>query len=105
MPRPHRVLIVDDDALVRTGLRLILDSAADVEVVGEAADGDEVVQAVQTHAPDVVLMDLRMSRMDGSAATAVTRALPNPPHVIVLTTWPGTPAALSGDEQQTRRQR
>ncbi|TDE95068.1 response regulator transcription factor [Occultella glacieicola] len=87
MPRPHRVLLVDDDALVRTGLRLILDSAADVEVVGEAGDGDEVITAVQAHAPDVILMDLRMARVDGIAATAAARALPNPPHVIVLTTW------------------
>ncbi|MBZ2197912.1 response regulator [Occultella gossypii] len=94
MPRPHRVLLVDDDALVRTGLRLILDSAADIEVVGEAGDGDEVVQAVQAHAPDVVLMDLRMTRMDGIAATAAARALPNPPHVIVLTTWDVDDAVL-----------
>ena len=94
MPRPHRVLLVDDDALVRTGLRLILDSAADIEVIGEAGDGDEVVTAVQAHAPDVVLMDLRMPRTGGIAATQAVRALPNPPQVIVLTTWDVDEAVL-----------
>lgn len=73
--------------MARTGLRLILDSAADVEVVAEAGDGDEVVPAVQAHAPDVVLMDLRMPRVDGVTATATVRALASPPHVVVLTTW------------------
>lgn len=73
--------------MARTGLRLILDSAEDVEVVAEAGDGDEVVPAVQAHAPDVVLMDLRMPRVDGVTATATVRALASPPHVVVLTTW------------------
>src|SRR5699024_9194017 len=85
--RPHRVLLVDDDAMVRTGLRMILTSADDIEVVAEAGDGDEVVQAVQAHAPDVVLMDLGMARMDGISATRAVRALPNPPQVVVLTSW------------------
>lgn len=85
--RPHRVLLVDDDAMVRTGLRMILTSADDIEVVAEAGDGDEVVQAVQAHAPDVVLMDLGMARMDGISATRAVRALPNPPDVVVLTSW------------------
>src|SRR5699024_5755907 len=79
MSRPHRVLLVDDDDMVRTGLRAILKAAGDIEVVGEAADGDEVVPAVQRHAPDVVLMDLRMPRMDGVAATASVRALAQAP--------------------------
>ena len=84
---PTRVLLVDDDPLVRAGVRFLLDSADDLEVVGEAADGDEVVSAVKASRPDVVLMDLIMRRVDGVAATAAVRALQPPPHVIVLTTW------------------
>jgi DNA-binding NarL/FixJ family response regulator len=63
-----RVLIVDDDALVRTGLRLMLDGARGIAVVGEAADGDEVLAAVDRHRPDVVLLDLRMPRVNGITA-------------------------------------
>ncbi|MFH5821583.1 response regulator [Georgenia sp. AZ-5] len=92
--RPHRVLLVDDDPLVRSGLRLILTSDEDMDVVGEAGDGDEVVGAVQAHAPDVVLMDLRMPRTDGITATRAVRALPHPPHVIALTTWDVDDAVL-----------
>ncbi|HIZ35327.1 MAG TPA: response regulator transcription factor [Candidatus Ruania gallistercoris] len=94
MSRPHRVLLVDDDAMVRTGLRLILQSADDIEVVAEASDGDEVVPAVHAHHPDVVLMDLRMARMDGVAATQEVRALPEPPQVVVLTSWDVDDAVL-----------
>ncbi|MCB0998105.1 MAG: response regulator transcription factor [Acidimicrobiales bacterium] len=82
-----RTLLVDDDALVRAGLRMILSSSDDVEVVGEAADGADAVAAVQAHRPDVVLMDIRMPVMDGIAATEALRRLPRPPHVIVLTTF------------------
>lgn len=91
---PTRVLLVDDDPLVRAGLRFLFDSAADLEVVAEAGDGDEVVTAVQAHAPEVILMDLRLPRMDGIAATKAVRALPNPPHVIALTTWDVDDAVL-----------
>ena len=94
MSRLHRVLLVDDDAMVRTGLRLILQSADDIEVVAEASDGDEVVPAVQAHAPDVVLMDLRMARLDGVAATQAVRGLPDPPQVVVLTSWDVDDAVL-----------
>ncbi len=80
--------------MVRTGLRMILQSADDVEVVAEASDGDEVVPAVQAHAPDVVLMDLRMARMDGVAATQAVRALVDPPQVVVLTSWDVDDAVL-----------
>ena len=86
-PRPWRVLLVDDDALVRAGLRMILSAADDLEVVAEVADGRDAVVAVQRHRPDVVLMDIRMPEVDGIAATALVRRLPNPPHVIVLTTF------------------
>ena len=82
-----RVLLVDDDALVRAGLRMILSSSEDLEVVGEAADGTEAVAATQAHRPDVVLMDIRMPGMDGITATSALRRLANPPYVIVLTTF------------------
>lgn len=94
MAEPHRILLVDDDPLVRSGLRLLLTSDPQIEVVGEAADGDEVVEATQRHAPDVVLMDLRMPRLDGIAATRAVRALPRPPQVIALTTWDVDDAVL-----------
>ncbi|MCT2583573.1 response regulator transcription factor [Actinophytocola gossypii] len=81
------MLLVDDDPLVRTGLSMILGSAPDIVVVGEAGDGDEVVGQVAAHAPDVVLMDIRMRRMSGLAATAAVNALPRPPKVLVLTTY------------------
>ena len=84
---PVRVLLVDDDALVRAGLSMILASAPDLEVVGEAADGADVVTAVRTHRPDVVLMDIRMPRVDGLTATGRVTALPDPPRVVVLTTF------------------
>jgi DNA-binding NarL/FixJ family response regulator len=82
-----RVLLVDDDALVRSGLRLMLAGAASVEVVGEAADGREVLGAVDLHRPDVVLMDIRMPGLDGIAATRLLTAQPKPPAVLVLTTF------------------
>jgi DNA-binding NarL/FixJ family response regulator len=82
-----RVLLVDDDALVRTGLRMILSSSEELEVVGEAADGADAVAAVHASRPDVVLMDIRMPGTDGITATAALRRLPDPPHVIVLTTF------------------
>jgi len=85
--RPIRVLLVDDDALVRAGLRMILSSADDLVVVGEAADGSQVVDAVRSHRPDVVLMDIRMRDVDGITATGRLRALPDPPEVLVLTTF------------------
>lgn len=84
---PLRVLIVDDDALVRAGLSLMLDGAHGIAVAGEASDGDEVPAAADAHAPDVVLMDLRMARVDGVTATRRLRSRPNPPEVIVLTTF------------------
>ncbi len=82
-----RVLLVDDDALVRAGLRMILSSAADLDVVGEVDDGVRAVGAVREHRPDVVLMDIRMAEMDGITATAALRRLDPAPQVIVLTTF------------------
>jgi DNA-binding NarL/FixJ family response regulator len=82
-----RVLLIDDDPLVRAGLRMILSSAEDLTVVGEVRDGSQAVQAVREHRPDVVLMDIRMPELDGISATKQLRELPQPPHVIVLTTF------------------
>jgi DNA-binding NarL/FixJ family response regulator len=87
MTRPVRVLIVDDDALVRAGLSMMLDGANGIVVAGEASDGDQVPGAVDAHVPDIVLMDVRMPQVDGITATRRLRARPRPPEVIVLTTF------------------
>lgn len=79
------VLIVDDDPLVRNGLKFMLGGALDI--VAEGTDGDEAVALVTQHQPDVVLMDIRMERMDGVTATTEVLALPNPPKVVMLTTF------------------
>jgi DNA-binding NarL/FixJ family response regulator len=90
-----KVLLVDDDALVRAGLRMILSSADDLLVVGEAEDGAQVVAAVREHKPDVVLMDIRMAGMDGITATTALRRLDPTPQVIVLTTFQADELVLS----------
>lgn len=90
-----RVLVVDDDALVRASLRMILSSSDELEVVGEAADGTQAVAAVRAHQPDVVLMDIRMPEMDGIAATTAVRQLEKPPHVIILTTFQADEQVMS----------
>jgi len=82
-----RVLVVDDDALVRAGLADDLDVVDAREKHGEAADGSKVEHAVAEHQPDVVLMDIRMPGMDGLAATEIVRARDDAPEVIVLTTF------------------
>ena len=87
MTRNVAILIVDDDALVRAGLTMMLDGADGIAVVGEASDGDEVPAAADRYAPDLVLMDLRMPRVGGIAATRRLRARANPPEVVVLTTF------------------
>ena len=84
---PIRVLVVDDDALVRSGLVMILGGAPDIEVVGQAVDGRDGVAAAREHRPDVVLMDIRMPRMDGLEATEHIGSWEHPPKVIVLTTF------------------
>jgi DNA-binding NarL/FixJ family response regulator len=87
MSSPIRVLIADDDALVRSALAMMLAGTEDIRVVAEVADGSEVASAVDAFHPDVVLMDIRMPRMDGLAATELVRARADGPQVIVLTTF------------------
>jgi DNA-binding NarL/FixJ family response regulator len=82
-----RVLLVDDDPLVRSGLKMMLGGDPSIRIVGEATDGSEVTAAVDAHRPDVVLMDIRMPDVDGLTATRRLRARANPPEVIVLTTF------------------
>ena len=87
MNPPIRVLIVDDDALVRAGLSMMLSCAEEIEVVGEVGDGAAVAGAVNSHRPNVVLMDIRMPVMDGLTATEALRARREPPQIIVMTTF------------------
>ncbi|MEW2486153.1 response regulator transcription factor [Streptomyces sp. NPDC048411] len=85
--QPVRLLIVDDDPLVRAGLTFMLGGAADIVIVGEGADGSEVAGLVDRLRPDVVLMDIRMPTVDGLAATEALRSRPDAPEVVVLTTF------------------
>jgi DNA-binding NarL/FixJ family response regulator len=84
-----RLLIVDDQELVRTGFRLFLETHHDLDVVGEAGDGAEAIERARRLRPDVILMDIRMPRMDGIEATArlTSAGLEPPPRVLVLTTF------------------
>jgi DNA-binding NarL/FixJ family response regulator len=82
-----RVVLVDDQQLVRAGFRMVIDSQPDLTVVGEAGDGAAAVELLRRTPADVVLMDVRMPGMDGIAATEQVTALPDPPRVVVLTTF------------------
>ncbi|GHI93827.1 response regulator transcription factor [Streptomyces olivaceus] len=84
---PVRVVVVDDEQLVRMALRLVIDGEPDLSVVGEAADGDAALTAVDELRPDVVLMDVRMPGRDGLSATRELLARPAPPRVLILTTF------------------
>jgi DNA-binding NarL/FixJ family response regulator len=85
--RPTRVMIVDDQALVRAGFRMVLDAEPDIEVVAECADGQAALDALPGREVDVVLMDIRMPRLDGIEATRQVVARAEPPKVLVLTTF------------------
>ena len=87
MADPIRVLIADDQQMLRDGFRVILESEPDLEVVGEAPDGAEAVRQAQLLRPDVVLMDIRMPELDGLAATEQLMGMSDPPRVVVLTTF------------------
>ena len=90
-----RIVLVDDQQLVRAGFRMVLDSQADLEVVGEAGDGAEAMRVVVETAPDVVLMDVRMPGVDGLEATRRITAAGERPRVVVLTTFDLDEYALS----------
>jgi DNA-binding NarL/FixJ family response regulator len=85
--RVIRVVVADDQPLVRAGFGMILQSEDDLELVGEAATGVEAIAAVSKHRPDVVLMDIRMPELDGVEATRVITASPDAPAVLILTTF------------------
>jgi DNA-binding NarL/FixJ family response regulator len=82
-----RVLIADDEAIVRDGLRAIVELEDDLEVVAEAGDGAAAVELAHRHSPDVALVDIRMPNMHGLEGTRRLVALPAPPRVLVLTTF------------------
>ncbi|MFW0792821.1 response regulator transcription factor [Gordonia sp. CPCC 205515] len=84
---PIRVLLVDDQELIRTGLRRILRPRDGFDIVGECSDGSEVLAAIAETAPDIVVMDLRMRNVDGITATSMVRTLREPPPVLALTTF------------------
>jgi DNA-binding NarL/FixJ family response regulator len=81
------VFLVDDQQLVRAGFTMLVDSQPDMAVVGEAGDGVEAIDALRRTSADVVLMDVRMPRLNGVAATKALSTLPEPPRIIVLTTF------------------
>jgi DNA-binding NarL/FixJ family response regulator len=87
MASPIRVVIADDQTLVRTGLRMILSEEPGIEIVGEAADGAAAIDICRDTGPDVILMDVRMPGIDGIAASRAVTALKEPPRVLVLTTF------------------
>lgn len=82
-----RVLIADDEAMVRRGFRMIIQAEDDMQVVAEAADGEDAVSAARRTSPDVALLDVRMPRLDGIAATRKILAISGPPRVLILTTF------------------
>jgi len=82
-----RVAIADDQAMIRAGLRMVLETEADISVVGEACDGADALAVARRTTPDVILLDIAMPRMDGLVAAQRLAAVPNPPRIIVLTTF------------------
>lgn len=99
MSDPIRVVLVDDQALFRAGIRMLINSQADMDVVGEAGDGREAIAVVAAQQPDVVLMDIRMPVMDGIAATAEILRTANAPRIVMLTTFDLDEAAARAIQQ------
>ncbi|MFD5026398.1 response regulator [Streptomyces sp. NPDC058373] len=93
---PIRVMLVDDQTLLRTGFRMVLSAQPDMEVVGEASDGAEAIEVLRSTAVDVVLMDVRMPRLDGVEATRRICAAEQPPKVLILTTFDLDEYAFTG---------
>jgi DNA-binding NarL/FixJ family response regulator len=93
---PIRVMLVDDQVLLRTGFRMVLAAQPDMEVVAEAGDGAEAIENLRSAAVDVVLMDVRMPRLDGVEATRRICAQPDAPKVLILTTFDLDEYAFSG---------
>jgi len=94
-----RVVLADDQALFRAGIRMVIDSQPDLEVVGEASDGREAIDVVRATHPDVVLMDIRMPNLDGLAATAELLRDPDAPRIVMLTTFDLDEAAARAIQQ------
>ena len=94
-----RVVLVDDQALFRAGVRMLVSSQPDMDVVGEAGDGSEALEVIARTRPDVVLMDIRMPVMDGLTATAQVLTQPDPPRIVMLTTFDLDEAAARAIQQ------
>ena len=94
-----RVVLVDDQALFRAGVRMLVSSQPDMDVVGEAGDGSEALEVIGRTRPDVVLMDIRMPVMDGLTATAQVLTQPEPPRIVMLTTFDLDEAAARAIQQ------
>ncbi|WP_417554663.1 response regulator [Microbacterium sp.] len=94
-----KVVLVDDQALFRAGVRMLVGSQPDMDVVGEAGDGREALEVITRTKPDVVLMDIRMPVMDGLTATAELLKNPDPPHIVMLTTFDLDEAAARAIQQ------
>ena len=97
--RPIRVVLVDDQALFRAGIRMLVDSQPDLHVAGEASDGREALAVIREVRPDVVLMDIRMPVLDGLAATAELLRDDDPPRIVMLTTFDLDEAAARAIQQ------
>lgn len=95
---PIRVALVEDDPLIRAGIAAVLTACPDLDVVGQACDGDEAAALVEACRPDVLVLDIRMARLDGVAATRLVCAAADAPPVLILTTFDGDPQVLQAPQ-------